>query len=137
MKQLFIAIFVLIIFTSIACAQEDFVVMREKIQDLELTDLQQNRLIKPYLGKTVLWQGWVEDVKEKGNGFVCCVDMDKPDIIFSVYDFEIEVSEDLALKLRKDQVVYVTGTIKSIDTTLGFNVKLTNPKLTTQKPRKQ
>lgn len=38
--------------------------------------------------------------------------------------------------MKKNQVVYVTGSIKSINIILGmFSVKLTDPKLTTEKPR--
>ena len=109
--------------------------MRKKIQNTDLTDLQRKKIIEPYIGNRVLWQGWAEEVKEKGNGYVVCVDMDKPEIVFSVYDLTIPVSETLALKINKDQIVYIAGTIKSIDMIMGtFSVELTNPKLSTQKP---
>jgi len=135
MKKLLSIIPVIIILSGNIYA-DDFIAIREQIRNPDLTELQRKKMIEPYFGKKVLWQGWVEDVKEEeSGGYVCFVDMDSPEVFFSVYDLKIQVDSELALKLRKNQIVYVTGVIKSIDVVAGiFSVELINPKLITQKP---
>jgi hypothetical protein len=112
----------------------DFTDMREKITDTELTDLQRKKIIESYIGKKVVWQGWIFDVKEENGKYICMVDMDSPDTLFSVPEFQFTIDEDLALKLKKGQVVYVTGVIKAISSGLLFRVTLEDQKMTTQKP---
>lgn len=113
---------------------EDFVSIREKIHNAELTDLQRRKIIQPYIGKKVIWQGWVYDVTEQKNRYICQVDMDPPKTLFSVSEFDIQIDENLAMQLNKGQVVYVAGVIQKIESGMFFTVTLANQTLLLKKP---
>jgi hypothetical protein len=116
------------------CA-DNFSSMRQQITNPNLIDFQRKKIIESYLGKKVVWQGWVLDVQKDEKGYVCLVDMDSSKALTPVHDFKIQVDRKLAMNLKKDQVVYVAGVIKLIDYTgEKFSVELEKPKLTTQKP---
>ena len=86
----------------------------------KMTEAQWKEYARGLKGASVSWSGWVEDVNEKFfGGYELWVDMDAPDVIMSVQDVTFNIPDDLALKLRKDQRVTFTGTIKSVMNVLG------------------
>jgi len=85
-----------------------------------MTEAQWKKYARSLKGKTISWSGWVEDVNEKFfGGYELWVDMDPPNVAMSVQDVTFEIPDELALKLRKDQRVVFTGTIKSVMNVLG------------------
>ena len=118
-----------LMFMVVSTYAVDFVSMREEITQTDLTDLQQSKIINSYIGKSVSWNGWVDNVKEDGNSYVCLIDMDKPEVMFSTYDFKIEIDEATAMRLRKNQRVTIYGIIESIDATFMFDVKLRHQRI--------
>lgn len=120
---------------TMSSTQDDFIEMRAEIENRDLTDIQRKEAIERHIGELVTWKGWIEDVEKNENTYRICIDMDKPEIIFSVYDLVIEVDKSIAHRLKKDQAVYINGSIKSIDIKSGFfNVELNNPQISTQQP---
>ena len=113
-----------LVFLATTANAESFISIREKIKDTKITELKRQEIIETYIGKRVVWNGWVDNVKAEGGTFYCRVDMDPPETIFSASDLRLVVNESVAKSLKRDQPVRVTGTIKAIDTTLGFRVKL-------------
>lgn len=116
----------MIFFAQTLFAEQSFIAMRKKITDTSITDIQRKQIIKSYIGKRVSYQGWVEDVQEKGGRYFCLIDMDSPNVAFSLYDFKIQISESAAMSLRKGQIIYVAGKIKRIDNTISFQVDLSD-----------
>ena len=85
-----------------------------------MTDVQWDRYTPTLIGARAVWIGWIDDVKEKflGGGYYVQIDMDPPDAL-SVYDVSFDVSEDNALKLRKDHRLQFDGRIVSVNKVLG------------------
>ena len=93
-----------------------------------LTEAQFKAVARGLEGRSIRWRGWVEDVNEKMfGGYELWVDMDSPNVIISVQDVTFDVSENLALSLRKDAPVSFEGTIRSVMNVIGsLSVQLTN-----------
>ncbi len=66
------------------------------------------------------WSGWVADVNAKAfGGFELLVDMDSPDVAFSVQDVTFDIPDDVALRFSKDLPVIFTGVIDSVSNIIG------------------
>lgn len=86
----------------------------------DMTQAQWKTYARSLEGKTVEWEGWVEEVKEKFfGGYEIWVDMDSPEEAMSVQDVTFDIPEDLAMKFNKNQLVAFRGTIKSVMNVLG------------------
>jgi hypothetical protein len=96
----------------------NFLTIRKNMEGM--TDLQFKRYADGLKGKKVIWTGWVEEVKERFlGGYDCWVDMDSPGAMMSVQDVTFDVSESVAMKLKKDNKIRFTGTIKSVMSVMG------------------
>ena len=75
-----------------------------------MTDVQWDRYRVNLEGRSVVWLGWVSDVKEQWfGGYKVLVDMDPPGSV-SVQDVYLkDVPESVALSLEKDQQRTITG----------------------------
>jgi hypothetical protein len=99
----------------------------------KMTDVQFERYAKSLKGQTVTWVGWVEEAKQKLlGGYEVWIDMDHPQKL-SVQDVTFDVSEAVAMKVRKDKRVQFTGRIKSVQNVLGScQVDLQNARILKQ-----
>lgn len=94
-----------------------------------MTEAQWNRYIQTLAGTRVEnWQGFVLQVNEKAfGGYEVWIDMDNPDVTLSVQEVTFDVSEDIALRLNKEQAVTFSGTIAVVLNTLGTtSIRLDN-----------
>lgn len=89
---------------------------------------QMKKLKKRYKGGKIQWIGWVTDKKQKSSGQQeIWVDLDEPGSGFSVYDVEFKIDLETASRLREDEYIFYTGTIKSIKRLFGSPIiKLTD-----------
>jgi len=101
-----------------------FSVIRAEITDKNLTDIQIDAAKKKYIGKSVAWQGWVENVVKSGDKYRCLVDFDSPEETFSLSEVEFFVDEKTAINISKNQVIFISGKIKSFSTFMGFQIRL-------------
>jgi hypothetical protein len=65
----------------------------------------------PYIGKKVEWSGWVYEASVKKDHIEVLVDMESPDILFSVQDVIIATKDRKALSLNVDQEITFEGEI--------------------------
>ena len=80
-----------------------------------MTEIQFEKYAKSLKGETVVWSGWAADVERKLFGkYVCHVDMDSPDVLFTVPDVVFETTEQVALGIVKNKRVSFRGKIKSV-----------------------
>ena len=90
--------------------------MRENYNSM--TQVQWEQYSQKLRGRKVEWCGWVEDVERKYLGRCeLQVDMDSPKS-WGVQEVFFDVSENLAMKLNKDQFICFHGTIESVGKTL-------------------
>jgi hypothetical protein len=94
---------------------------------LNMTEAQWNQYADSLKGKAVIdWIGWVVDVNEKFfGGYELLIDMDSPDEIFSTYDVQFDISEDVALGLNIDQKLIFSGSIFHVTRILGSSIVIT------------
>lgn len=86
----------------------------------DMTEAQWKEYLPTLAGARVEnWEGWVENVDVSGSKYTLLVDMDSPDEFLSTYDVRFAVSEDVGLKLQKDQPVVFSGTIDKVQELLG------------------
>lgn len=90
--------------------------MRENYNSM--TQVQWEQYSQKLRGRKVEWCGWVEDVERKYLGRCeLQVDMDSPKS-WGVQEVFFDVSENLAMKLNKDQFICFHGTIESVGKTI-------------------
>jgi len=96
-----------------------------------MTELQFKEYVKSLEGKTIRWNGWVEEVEEKlFGGYRVLIDMDSPSDIASVQDITFEVSKEQAVSLKKDEMITFEGKISSILNILtSLQVSLDNARI--------
>jgi len=86
-----------------------------------MTDAQFKAYARSLEGKKIRWTGYVEDVKETSSAdYKLLVDMDAPEVLFSVYEVSFEVPSLVALSLNKDQQVEFEGIISSVSSMFGM-----------------
>jgi hypothetical protein len=97
---------------------EPYLTITSKVSNM--TEAQLEAYLATLLGKTVnSWTGWIEEVKVVGNSYELWVDMDPPDVLFSIHDVAFPIPNDIALKLQIDQQITFSGRIVSADDFLG------------------
>jgi len=98
-----------------------FSTFREQISRLMDAQFKEWRVY--LLGKRVLWQGWVENVKKEWYGsYTIFVEMDEISTASAEYDVSIVLSsnqKDLALGLQKGMEIKFKGNIYDISKTSG------------------
>lgn len=98
-----------------------FLLFREELS--QLMDAQFKEWRTDFLGKEVIWQGWVEDVKKEWYGsYTVRLEMDEPDVGVNEYDVSLVLSsnqKELALSLEKGAEVKFKGNISDISKSLG------------------
>jgi len=96
-----------------------------------MTELQFKEYVKSLEGKTIRWNGWVEEVEEKlFGGYRVLIDMDSPSDIASVQDITFEVPKEQAISLKKDEMITFEGKISSILNILtSLQVSLDNARI--------
>lgn len=98
-----------------------FSTFREQIS--QLMDAQFKEWRADFLGKKVLWQGWVENVKKEWYGsYTIFVEMDEVSVASAKYDVSIVLSsnqKDLALSLQKGMEIKFKGNISDISKASG------------------
>ncbi len=98
-----------------------FLLFREEFS--QLMDAQFKEWRADFLGKEVLWQGWVEDVKKEWYGsYTVQLEMDGPDVGVNGYDVALVLSsnqKELALSLQKGTEVKFKGDISDISKSSG------------------
>jgi len=96
-----------------------------------MTELQFKEYVKSLEGKTIRWNGWVEEVEEKlFGGYKVLIDMDSPSDIASVQDITFEVPKEQAISLKKDEMITFEGKISSILNILtSLQVSLDNARI--------
>jgi hypothetical protein len=86
-----------------------------------MTDAQWGAYVRSLEGEKIRWTGYVEDVKETYSGdYELLVDMDAPEVLFSVYEVSFKVPSSVALSLNKDQQIEFEGIISSVSSMLGM-----------------
>ena len=88
-----------------------------------MTDAQWSLYRETLPGRRVTWQGWIDEVDEKGD---VLVDMDPPDTLFSVFDVRFDIPVADILEYNKDEKVTFEGTVDSVVSILGklvFNLE--------------
>jgi hypothetical protein len=90
-------------------------------KDKSMTDVQLEEHLKQFVGKKAVdWRGWVYDVTESSSGYTVSIAMDPPGGLLWSRDIEIVgISKDQALRLKKEQKVTFSGTIRKIGVFLG------------------
>ena len=98
-----------------------FLLFREEFS--ELMDAQFKERRTDFLGKEVIWQGWVEDVKKEWYGsYTVRLEMDGPEVGGNGYDVSLVLSsnqKELALSLEKGAEVKFQGNISDISNSSG------------------
>lgn len=98
-----------------------FLLFREELS--QLIDIQFKEWRTDFLGKEVIWQGWVVDVKKEWYGsYTVLLEMDGPDIAANGYDISLALSsnqKELALSLQKGAEVKFKGNISDIRKSSG------------------
>lgn len=98
-----------------------FLLFREELS--QLMDIQFKEWRTDFLGKEVIWQGWVVDVKKEWYGsYTVLLEMDGPDIAANGYDISLALSsnqKELALSLQKGAEVKFKGNISDIRKSSG------------------
>ncbi len=98
-----------------------FLLFREELS--ELMDAQFREWRTDFLGKEVIWQGWVEDVKKEWYGsYTVRLEMDGPEVEVNGYDVSLVLSsnqKELALSLEKGAEVKFKGNISDISKSSG------------------
>jgi hypothetical protein len=85
-----------------------------------MTDAQFKAYAQSLEGKKIRWTGYVEDVKGTSSGdYELLVDMDGPNVLFSVYEISFKVPSSVALSLNKDKQVEFEGIISSVSNVFG------------------
>lgn len=78
---------------------------------------------REYLGKYVKWTGgYVSDVEEESDRFICKVEMDQ-DAIFSTVDIQFPVSRHEAIDLKRYKEVLIDGKIKNLEGSLKVELE--------------
>jgi hypothetical protein len=89
----------------------------------QLMDIQFKEWRTDFLGKEVIWQGWVVDVKKEWyGGYTVLLEMDGPDIAANGYDISLALSsnqKELALSLQKGAELKFKGNISDIRKSSG------------------
>jgi len=86
-----------------------------------MTDAQWGAYVRSLEGEKIRWTGYVEDVKETYSGdYELLVDMDAPEVLFSVYEVSFKVPSSVSLSLNKDQQIEFEGIISSVSSMLGM-----------------
>jgi len=88
-------------------------------RDQAMTDAQWNEYLKRYDGRKVTWTGWVNDVYKSSEGYTLYVTFDPPGELFRAPDVQFPITNELGLKLNKDQRITFSGTLGSIKSFLG------------------
>lgn len=98
-----------------------FLLFREELS--QLMDIQFKEWRTDFLGKEIIWQGWVVDVKKEWYGsYTVLLEMDGPDIAANGYDISLALSsnqKELALSLQKGAEVKFKGNISDIRKSSG------------------
>jgi len=92
-----------------------------------MTDAKWNVYAKTLVGKKVTdWRGTVTEVNETFFGdYEIWIDMDDPDVLFSVQDVYLPCSEETAFKYNKGDSITFSGVIESATDLLGtVNIRL-------------
>jgi hypothetical protein len=88
-------------------------------RDKAMTDAQWNEYIKQFGGRKVTWTGWVNDVYKSSEGYTLYVTFDPPSELFRSADVKFPITNELGLKLNKDQRVTFSGTLGNVTSFLG------------------
>jgi len=98
-----------------------FLLFREELS--HLMDAQFKEWHADFLGKKVIWQGWVENVKKEWYGsYTVFMEMDGPKVGVDGYDVSLVLSsnqKELALSLGKGAEVKFKGNISDISRSTG------------------
>ncbi len=98
-----------------------FLFLRKELSQLMDTQFKEWRA--DFLGKEVVWRGWVENVKKEWYGsYTVYLEMDGPDVGVNEYDVSLVLSSnqrELALSLEKGAEVKFEGNISGISKGLG------------------
>jgi hypothetical protein len=73
----------------------------------------------PFIGKRVEWSGWVFEAFAQKDHFEVLVDMESPDILFSIFDVRLTTKDRQALSLNRDQKITFEGEIANIHKVLN------------------
>ena len=93
----------------------------------KMTDAKWNVYAETLVGKKVTnWRGTVTEVNETLFGdYEVWIDMDNPDVLFSVQDVYLPCSEETAFKYNKGDSITFSGVIESATDLLGtVNIRL-------------
>ena len=98
-----------------------FLLFREELS--QLMDAQFKEWQTDFLGKEVIWQGWIENVEKEWYGsYTVRLEMDEPDVEINGYDVSLVLSsnqKELALSLEKGIAVKFKGNISDISKSSG------------------
>lgn len=98
-----------------------FLLFREELS--ELMDAQFKEWRTDFLGKEVIWRGWVEDVKKEWyGGYTVRLEMDGPEVGVNGYDVSLVLisnQKELALSLEKGIEVKFKGNVSDISKSSG------------------
>jgi UPF0288 family protein (methanogenesis marker protein 3) len=98
-----------------------FLLFREELS--QLMDAQFKEWRTDFLGKEVIWQGWIENVEKEWYGsYTVRLEMDKPEVGVNEYDVSLVLSsnqKELALSLEKGAEVKFKGNISDISRSSG------------------
>jgi len=98
-----------------------FLLFREELS--HLMDAQFKEWRTDFLGKEVIWQGWIENVEKEWYGsYTVRLEMDEPDVEVNEYDVSLVFSsnqKELAFSLEKGAEVKFKGNISDISKSSG------------------
>jgi hypothetical protein len=90
-------------------------------KDDSMTSVQLEAYLDSFIGKKIEnWHGWVYEVRESGTSYTVLIGMDPPGGLLWSRNVEIVgVEQEQALRLRKEQKVTFSGTIREVGNFFG------------------
>ena len=99
--------------------------IRSQMKDM--TEAQRNEYIRSLKGLRISnWAGWVHDVyEESSGGYKLYVTLNPPPgDILNAYDVTLDITDDIALQLKKDQPITFSGQIDSVNEVAGVLISI-------------
>lgn len=89
-----------------------------------MTDAQWDAYAETLKGKHITdWVGKVQNVDNKGfskTDYVVTLDVEEPQGITAAFDVKIDMGQEDALKIQKEQTLMVSGTIRQVNCVITY-----------------